>query len=124
MVNANARRFRRRRVHHVLLDTLPDRGEPSEQLAAVEDRTGLAQALGALPARQRAVVVLRYCEDLSEQEVATLLRCPVGTVKSQAARGLARLRAHPALAPAEATAGRRRLPAARPASALAGKETS
>jgi RNA polymerase sigma-70 factor (sigma-E family) len=49
-------------------------------------------AIGRLPARQRAVVVLRYHEDLPELEVARLLRIPVGTVKSTANRALARLR--------------------------------
>jgi len=49
-------------------------------------------AIRRLPARQRAVVVLRYHEDLPELEVARLLRMPVGTVKSTANRALARLR--------------------------------
>ena len=49
--------------------------------------------LGKLPARMRAVLVLRYWEDLSEAETAALLGCSAGTVKSQAARGLARIRA-------------------------------
>ena len=45
-----------------------------------------------LPARQRAVLVLRYYEDLSEAEIASLLDCPPGTVKSLASRALARLK--------------------------------
>ena len=49
-------------------------------------------AIGRLPARQRAVVVLRYHEDLPELEVARLLRMPVGTGKSTANRALERLR--------------------------------
>ena len=49
-------------------------------------------AIARLPTRQRAVVVLRYHEDLPELEVARLLRIPVGTVKSTANRALARLR--------------------------------
>ena len=57
-----------------------------------QDALVLREALGRLPARQRAVVVLRYQEDLSEAEVARLLRLPVGTVKSTASRALARLR--------------------------------
>lgn len=94
MVNANARRFRRRRPPQVLVAQPPDRPDRSSELGAVEDRAGLAQALASLPPRQRAVVVLRYCEDLADTEVASLLRCSVGTVKSQASRGLAKLRAH------------------------------
>jgi RNA polymerase sigma-70 factor (sigma-E family) len=50
-------------------------------------------ALAALPQRQRAVIVLRYWEDLSEAAVAELLHCSLGTVKSTASRGIARLRA-------------------------------
>jgi RNA polymerase sigma-70 factor (sigma-E family) len=126
MANANASRFRRR-VRHVLVDLPPDRAEPSPQLAAVEDRAGLAQALATLPARQRAVVILRYCEDRSEEEVAALLRCSKGTVKSQASKGLAKLRVHPALAGIAPRPGPT-APASpgiinRPAAATAGKET-
>jgi RNA polymerase sigma-70 factor (sigma-E family) len=65
--------------------------------ASLEDQSADAeliwQALRELPARQRAVVVLRYVEDLSERETAELLGIRPGTVKSQAARGLAHLRA-------------------------------
>ena len=50
------------------------------------------QALAQLPRRQRAVLVLRYCEDLPEAEVARLLGCSVGTVKAHAHRGLRSLR--------------------------------
>jgi len=61
-----------------------DAAEPFDQL--------LADALGALPADQRAVLVLRYADDLSLDEVAALLNVSVGTVKSRAARGSERLR--------------------------------
>jgi len=115
MVNANTSRFRRRRVHQVLMERPPETAQPSAQLAAVEDRAGLAAALAALPPRQRAVVILRYCEDMSEEAVATLLRCSTGTVKSQASKGLAKLRAHPSVAalgpPAPGPRGRALSPA-------------
>ena len=52
----------------------------------------LREVLLSLPPRQRAVVVLRYYEDLSEDQVATLLGCSRGNVKSLASRGMARLR--------------------------------
>ena len=56
-------------------------------------RMDLVRALRALPKRQRQVVVLRYLADCSEAEVAALLGCREGTVKSTASRGLAALRA-------------------------------
>lgn len=61
-----------------------------------QDRHAVAetvrQALGALPARQRAALVLRYFEDLPEAQVADLLGCSVGTVKTHTHRGIRRLR--------------------------------
>jgi RNA polymerase sigma-70 factor (sigma-E family) len=57
-----------------------------------DDRLMLVQALAEVPVRQRAVLILRYWEDLSVEETAAVLRCSAGTVKSQAARGLATLR--------------------------------
>jgi RNA polymerase sigma-70 factor (sigma-E family) len=58
------------------------------------DREQMADALATLPPRMRAVLVLRYAEDLSEAATAEALGCSVATVKSQTARGLLRLRAH------------------------------
>lgn len=58
----------------------------------VEDRLVLLAALARVPPRQRAVLVLRYWEDLSVQDTARSLNCSTGTVKSQAARGLQTLR--------------------------------
>jgi RNA polymerase sigma-70 factor (sigma-E family) len=68
----------------------PDTGAAPQ--APVEDRVVLIRALADVPPRQRAVLVLRFWEDLSVEETAALLRCSPGTVKSQAARGLATLR--------------------------------
>jgi RNA polymerase sigma-70 factor (sigma-E family) len=59
-----------------------------------DDRIAMLAALSAVPARQRAVLILRYWEDLSVEETAGLLSCSTGTVKSQAARGLQTLRSH------------------------------
>ncbi|TDC48205.1 SigE family RNA polymerase sigma factor [Jiangella ureilytica] len=62
-------------------------GEP-----AVVERSALADALAGLGARQRAVVVLRYYCDLSDEQIADALGCSQRTVRSQASRALARLR--------------------------------
>lgn len=60
---------------------------------AVAEWSLVIRALAGLPPRQRTVVVLRYYEDLSEAEIADVLGCSLWEVKSQASRGLARLRA-------------------------------
>jgi RNA polymerase sigma-70 factor (sigma-E family) len=72
---------------------LPDAGTISDPAADSTLKISLERALGQLTRRQRAVVVLRYYEDLPEAEVAKILGCSVGTVRSQNHRGLARLRA-------------------------------
>lgn len=74
-------------------DRLPDRPAPGDHSATTDVRVSLTAALRRLTARQRAVVVLRYVEDLSEKEVATVLDVSVGTVRSTAHRALGRLRA-------------------------------
>ena len=63
-----------------------------DPLQTIETRAELLQALGQLHERQRAVLVLRYFSDLTEAQVADVLGCSPGTVKSSASRGLARLR--------------------------------
>lgn len=74
------------------MDQLPDSLEVRDEAAAVDERTRLEAALASLPARQRAAVVLRYYQDLSERHVAEALGCPVGTARSLTVRGVARLR--------------------------------
>ncbi len=91
VINENRRRFRRPRVPEQLTDRLPERAGP-DLPGEYGDRAALMAALAALGPRQRAVVVLRYWLDLSEAETAAALGCSVGTVKSQAARALTRLR--------------------------------
>jgi RNA polymerase sigma-70 factor (sigma-E family) len=71
----------------------PDRAGPGDLAADLANRDALERALARLSRQQRAVVVLRYAEDLSVQRTAELLGCSVGTVKVQAARALATLRA-------------------------------
>lgn len=63
-----------------------------QPVAALEDRGELIAAIGALPNRQRLMLVLRYFADLSEEQTAHALDCSLGTVKSTTSRALARLR--------------------------------
>lgn len=72
------------------------RGLRREEIS-FEDRDLLWQAIRNLPPRQRACVVLRYYEDLSERDTASLMGCSVGTVKSQTSRAIRRLRREVAL---------------------------
>lgn len=67
-------------------------GQARDEYVGVEQRDWLRRALDALPARQRAAVVLRFYVDLSEQDAARALGCSVGTVKSLSSRGLRTLR--------------------------------
>ena len=71
--------------------TLPDAVVP-DAMPGVDERMRLRQALGRIPVKQRAVLVLRYLEGLSVQETAAALSCPEGTVKAYTSRGLDALR--------------------------------
>jgi RNA polymerase sigma-70 factor (sigma-E family) len=71
---------------------VPDRASDAAEIEAVPVRQLIWAALGTLPPRQRAVLVLRYYEDLSEVEISRVLGCSPGTVKSQAAKALRTLR--------------------------------
>jgi RNA polymerase sigma-70 factor (sigma-E family) len=83
-------RRRARRKHEVTSAEPPERqGRPDDDPFAGDE---LWRAVAALPPRQRAVLVLRYYEDLSEQQIADALGCRPGTVKSQASAALASLR--------------------------------
>ncbi|GAB3908365.1 SigE family RNA polymerase sigma factor [Kibdelosporangium lantanae] len=89
---ANRWRWRSRRVREAPLEdhAHPVVGGPEQ---GVLDRDEVVRALGALPVRMRAVLVLRFFDDLTEAQTAAALGCGVGTVKSQTSRGLARMRA-------------------------------
>jgi RNA polymerase sigma-70 factor (sigma-E family) len=74
-------------------DVLPEHPTDDHAYTALDERDQLARALAQLPRKQRAVIVLRYYLDYSEQQTADTLKCSIGTVKAHAARGLTRLRA-------------------------------
>jgi RNA polymerase sigma-70 factor (sigma-E family) len=97
LVNTAASWWRRRWHRELPTEELPERGAAS---VGPGDQD-LWEALGRLPARQRAAVVLRYLEDRSEIETAGLMGCTVGTVKSQCSKALAKLRVDSALQPAD-----------------------
>jgi RNA polymerase sigma-70 factor (sigma-E family) len=97
MVTTYVNWWRRRWTGETPTERLPDR-PAADPYGQVEDGLSLSAALARLPKRMRAVVVLRSCEDLPDPEIAALLGCSTGTVRSQASRALAKLRADGALA--------------------------
>lgn len=93
MLNEVRSRWRaRQRRQIVSVANVPDQPGDDEHAGAV-DRTALARALRQLAPRQRAALYLRYYEDRSQVEIARMLDCSVGTVKSQLHHALERLRA-------------------------------
>ncbi|MGW2161086.1 SigE family RNA polymerase sigma factor [Nonomuraea sp. NPDC001699] len=93
IVNLHVSWWRRRwRRAELTSESPPDQAQAADHMGQADDRELVWQALGRLPARQRAVVVLRFFEDLTEVQTASTLGCSVGTVKSQASRALAKLR--------------------------------
>lgn len=95
-----AQRWRRRRWHGERATASNDLERPAADSATaqVDDALVLGRALAELPSDQRVILVLRYYQACSEAEIADIVGCAAGTVKSRAARGLAALRAHPLLA--------------------------
>ena len=82
---------RRRSFHERPSGTLPERSEP-DQAEAVVTHDAVVAALLTVPPRQRAAIVLRYYQDLTEAQTAEVMGCSVGAVKSQVSAGLKRLR--------------------------------
>jgi RNA polymerase sigma-70 factor (sigma-E family) len=86
LIDERRRPWRRERTAAALPDL------PAVEHLAFEDQLAVRDALALVPPRQRAVLVLRFYEDCDVAETARLIGCSEGTVKSQTARGLARLR--------------------------------
>lgn len=86
--------FRRRKLERAYLQAEGDaaRVAPAMEAGDPLERQEMWNALRRLPPRQRAAIALRFYEDLTEQQTADVLGCPVGTVKSMVSRGLEALR--------------------------------
>ncbi|ANB07287.1 RNA polymerase subunit sigma-24 [Streptomyces ambofaciens] len=100
LLNTRTSQWRKRKVDEFACDELPEPepvpggDDPAERQAL---RDAMWRAIMKLPARQRAMVVLRYYEDLSEVQTAEVLGVSVGTVKSAVSRALGKLRDDPEL---------------------------
>ncbi|MFK4146201.1 SigE family RNA polymerase sigma factor [Streptomyces sp. NPDC004065] len=100
LLNTRTSQWRKRKVDEFSCEELPE-PEPVPDAADPAERQALRDAMWRsvmkLPARQRAMVVLRYYEDLSEAQTAEVLGVSVGTVKSAVSRALGKLREDPEL---------------------------
>lgn len=104
MVNTHLSQWRRWSAR-IQLGDVPEPFSDDAGLQRSEEWDALRRALALLPARQRAVLVLRYFEDLPDPAIAALLACLPGTVRSLASRGLAALRPLMAAGMAETVLG-------------------
>ncbi|MBZ6171291.1 SigE family RNA polymerase sigma factor [Streptomyces olivaceus] len=100
LLNTRTSQWRKRKVDEFACDELPEpepvaAGDDPAERQALHD--AMWRAITKLPARQRAMVVLRYYEDLSEAQTAEVLGVSVGTVKSAVSRALGKLREDPEL---------------------------
>lgn len=91
IINQHISLWRRIGSHELITGFTPERAGPDLATMAAQ-REELLGALAKLPQKMRAVLVLRYWEDLSEAETARIVGCSIGSVKAQSSRGLARLR--------------------------------
>lgn len=94
MVNLRRDWWRRNGSRERLVERVPDTGlvQADGLTTVLETDSVLSRALDRLPRRMRATLVLRFYEDMTERQVARVMGCSVGSVKSQTSRGLARLR--------------------------------
>lgn len=92
LINESRRTWRRNRHSAAQSGVYPADFAEADMSDDVVNRAELVEALQSLTARQRATVVLRFLEGLSERETATTLRCSLGTVKSQTSRALVKLK--------------------------------
>jgi RNA polymerase sigma-70 factor (sigma-E family) len=88
---------RRKAADDVPTDRFDERGGREDMVETIGERDAMRRLLARLPRRQRAVLVLRYYEDLADQQIAELLGCSPATVRVHASRGLAQLRRQPEL---------------------------
>jgi len=95
IVNLAKNTFRRRALERAFLRRETGLRPPGDSSPDVPTYEAMRTALLGLPARQRAAIVLRYYEDLSESAIADILRCPPATVRSLVRRGLQTLRLNP-----------------------------
>ena len=92
MVNTHTSWWRRRKVDEHPTGELPERPSGRDATADADLHDALWTAMSDLPRRQRAMVVLRYYEDLTEAETAQVMGVSIGTVKSATSRAMAKLR--------------------------------
>ena len=103
LTNAFINERRRPSSHELRFDLIPERTDERDYTRTIGDRDELWPLLQALPARQRAALVLRYYQDQSDDQIAEALDCRGGTVRSLISRGLATMRQAAGNAAAEGT---------------------
>lgn len=96
LANAFVNEKRRPASRELVLDVLPERHDTRDAAAQFADHDEVWGLLRTLPGRQRAALVMRYFDDLPDEEIADTLGCRVATVRSLISRGLAALRAQSA----------------------------
>jgi RNA polymerase sigma-70 factor (sigma-E family) len=94
LTNAYINQSRRASRREFAYEDVPERTDPRDVLSQLADRDEIWAGLKLLSDRQRAALVLRFFEDLSDEQIAAALNCRIGTVRSLISRGLALLREH------------------------------